>query len=160
MTPFPSVSSFKHSPLPSFLISSTRKCCRGSSLQRGGCLFKVGLVWPGCLGRAGLEHRLEFLVLVWPYPFSYIHVPLLSPDGGREATKPTQLLQSCCLAESACLRTQVQRELHVGLVMPSEMAVPGKEGRDLPSEDDMPRGCYFRWQNQCQRSKVQWSCRE
>jgi hypothetical protein len=49
----------------------------------------------------------------------------------------------CCFAERACLRTLVQRELHLGLVMPSEMAVPGKEGRDLSSEDDMPRGCQF-----------------
>lgn len=63
-----------------------------------GVFVQGGLSGPGCLGRVGLEHRLEFLVLVWPcpshtYPSFYTYVLLLSPDGGREAAKLTQLLQ-------------------------------------------------------------------
>lgn len=94
-----------------------------------------------------MEYRLEFLVLVWPclsqtYPSSCTHVPSLSPEGA-ERQRGLPSCYSCCSAESARLSTQEQRELHLGLVMPSEMAAPGKEGRDLPSEDDMPRGCHF-----------------
>lgn len=109
-----------------------------------GCLFKVGLaVLAGQGWNTGLSSW--FLCgLVFPKP-TLPPAPMshrcLLKEAERQRGLPS--CYSCCSAESARPSTQEQRELHLGLVMPSEMAAPGKEGRDLPSEDDMPRDCHF-----------------